>query len=246
MRILSWNINGFTKANLSIVQAILSSLNYDAILLQETKSVSIPLSLSMSDYKTTLFPSKRVNQGGTLAATKNAPLSVVKGLDLEQRDGDGRVITLEFDNIYLVNTYFPFAGDKLVKLDSKLKFLGEFEEYIKALKARKPVVICGDLNIAHRDIDRTFGSADMPGFSIRERDWLSRFLDSGFVDSFRFVNGNARKYSGYWYGDKSQADRLDYSLVSKNITERIRGADIMNDVEGSDHWPITLELSLWN
>ena len=243
MRILSWNINGFTKANLSIIQAIFSSSKYDTILFQETKSASIPLSLSMSDYKTTLFPSKRVNYGGTLAATRNSPLSIVKGLGLERRDEDGRVIALEFDDIYLVNAYFPFAGDKLVKLDSKLKFLVEFEEHTKALKARKPVVICGDFNIAHRDIDRTFGSADMPGFSVTERDWLSRFLDSGFVDSFRFVNGDARKYSGYWYGDKSQADRLDCSLVSKNITDRIRGADILNDVEGSDHWPITLELS---
>jgi exodeoxyribonuclease-3 len=243
LRVLSWNINGFTKANLFIIEAILSSSKYDAILFQETKSASIPLSLSMSDYKTTLFPSRRVNYGGTLAATRNSPLSVVKGLGLEQRDEDGRVITLEFENIYLVNAYFPFAGGKLAKLDSKLKFLAEFEEHIKALKARKPVVICGDLNIAHRDIDRTFGSASMPGFSAKERDWLSRFLDSGFVDSFRFVNGDVRKYSGYWRGDKSQADRLDYSLVSKNIADRIRGAGILNDVEGSDHWPITLELS---
>jgi exodeoxyribonuclease-3 len=242
MRVLSWNINGFTKANLSIIQTILSSSNYDTILFQETKTASIPLSLLMSDYKTTLFPSKRVNYGGTLAATRNSPLSIVKGLGLAA-DQDGRVITLEFDEIFLVNAYFPFAADKLVKLDSKLKFLAEFEERIKALNARKPVVICGDLNIAHRDIDRTFGSADMPGFSVRERDWLSRFLDSGFVDSFRFVNGDVRKYSGYWYGDKSQADRLDYSLISKIITDRIRGADILNDIEGSDHWPITLELS---
>jgi exodeoxyribonuclease-3 len=243
LRILSWNINGFTKANLCIIQAIFCSSKHDAILFQETKVASIPLSLSMSDYEATLFPSKRMNHGGTLAATRSSPLSVVKGLGLEQRDDDGRVITLEFDDIYLVNAYFPFAGDQLVKLDSKLAFLAEFEEHAKALKARKPVVICGDLNIAHRDIDRTFGSADMPGFSAKERGWLSRFLDSGFVDAFRFVNGDARRYSGYWYGDKSQADRLDYSLVSKNITERMRGADILNDVEGSDHWPITLELS---
>ncbi len=114
--------------------------------------MSIPLSLSMSDYKTTLFPSKRVNYGGTLAATRNPPLSIVKGLGPIKHDEDGRVITLEFDNIYLVNAYFPFAGEKLIKLDSKVKFLVGFEERIKALKARKPVVICGDLNIAHRDI----------------------------------------------------------------------------------------------
>ena len=242
LRILSWNINGLTKNNLSIIQIIISSSEYDAVLFQETKNASIPLSLSMSDYKTTLFPSKRINYGGTLAATRISPISVVKGLGLGQRE-DGRVITLEFDDIFLVNAYFPFAGDKLVNLDSKLKFLAEFEEHTKSLKARKPVVICGDLNVAHRDIDRTFGSTDMPGFSATERDWFSRFLDSGFVDSFRFVNGNVRRYSGYWHGDKSQADRLDYSLVSKNITGRIRGADILNDVEGSDHWPITLELS---
>jgi len=243
MRILSWNINGFTKANLSTIQAIFSSSSYDAILFQEIKSANIPLSLSIFDYKTKFFPSNRVNYGGTLAATRNSPLSVVKGIGLEQHNDDGRVITLEFDDIYLINAYFPFAGDKLVKLDSKLKFLAQFEEHTKVLRARKPVVICGDLNIAHKDIDRAFGSADMPGVSVRERDWLSRFLDSGFVDAFRFVNGDVRKYSGYWYGDKKQADRLDYSLVSKNITHRIRGADILTDVEGSDHWPTTLELS---
>jgi len=241
MRILSWNINGFTKANLPIIQAIFSNPNYDLLLFQETKNANIPLSLSMSDYHTELFPSKTAGYGGTLTATRIHPLSVVKGLG-EQSD-EWRVITLEFNDIYLLNVYLPFAGDKLVKLDSKLRLLGEFEGHIKSLKARKPVVICGDFNIAHRDIDRTFGSADMPGFSYKERNWFTRFLDSGFVDSFRFVNGDARKYSGHWYGDKNQSDRLDYSLVSMNITDRIRGADILNDVEGSDHRPITLELS---
>jgi len=241
MRILSWNINGFTKANLSIIQAIFSNSNYDVVLFQETKSANIPLSLSMSDYHTELFPSKTAGYGGTLTATRIHPLSVVKGLG-EQSD-EWRVVTLEFDDIYLLNVYFPFAGDRLAKLDFKLQFLSEFEEQVKTLKTKKPVVICGDFNIAHRDIDRTFGSADMPGFSDKERNWFTRFLDSGLVDSFRFVNGDARKYSGYWYGDTNQSDRLDYSLVSKDIMHRIRGADILNDVEGSDHWPITLELS---
>jgi exodeoxyribonuclease-3 len=243
MKVLSWNINGFTKTNLSAIQAIISSSSCDIIMFQETKSASVPLSISMSDYKTILFPSKKANHCGTLSATKTYPLSVTKGLGTRVPDEDGRVMTLEFDDLYLVNAYFPFAGDKLVKLDSKLKFLAEFEEHANKLKARKPVVICGDLNIAHKDIDRTFGSADMPGFSIKERDWLSEFLDSGFVDSFRFMNGNVRRYSGYWYHDKGQADRLDYSLVSEDIAVRIKGADILNDVEGSDHWPITLELS---
>jgi exodeoxyribonuclease-3 len=199
MRILSWNINGFSKANFSVIQAMLSSSKYDAVLFQETRTVSVPLFLSMSDYNTTLFPSKRASHGGTLTSTRTPPVSVAKGLG--ERDEAGRVITSEFDDMYLVNAYFPFAGNKLAKLDSKLQFLAEFEEHIKALGARKPVVICGDLNIAHRDIDRTFGGVDLPGFSGRERDWLSRFLDSGFVDSFRFVNGDIRKYSGYWYGD---------------------------------------------
>ena len=243
MRILSWNINGFNKPNLPTIQSIFSSSRYDAIFFQETKTATIPLSLSMSGYRTTLFPSKRVNFGGTLAATKISPLSVVKGLGLEHRPEEGRVMILEFNEIYLVNAYFPFAGDKLANLDSKLKFLAKFENRIKALEARKPAVVCGDLNIAHRDIDRTFGSTDMPGFSIAERAWFSRFLDSGFVDSFRFVNGDTRKYSGYWYGDKRRADRLDYALVSTSITNKIRGADIVNEVEGSDHWPITLELT---
>jgi len=243
LRILSWNINGFTKSNLSTIQAIFSSLNYDTILFQETKSASIPLSLSMSDYKTVLSPSKTAGYGGTLAATSIRPLSVVKGFGLEQDDEEWRTMTLRFDDIYLVNVYFPFAGEKLAKLDSKLKFLAQFERYVKSLSASKPVVICGDLNIAHREIDRTFGSTDMPGFSVGERNWLSKFLASGFVDSFRFVNGDARRYSGYWYGDESKADRLDYFLVSENISARISGADILNDVDGSDHFPITLRLS---
>lgn len=243
MNVLSWNINGFTKTNLSIIEAIFSSSKYDAILFQETKTESIPLPLSMSPYETTLFPSKNASYGGTLAATRYAPLSIAKGLGPQHDSEDGRVISMEFDDTYLVNAYLPFAGDKLARLDSKLKFLKEFEAHIKVLNAKKPVVICGDLNIAHRDIDRTFGSTDMPGLAGAERDWLSRFLNSGFVDSFRFVHGDTRKYSGYWYRDKNQADRLDYSLVSKTIANRIRGADILNDIEGSDHWPITLELA---
>ena len=243
MRILSWNINGFTKTNLPVIQAIASSSKYDVVLFQETKSVSVPLPLISSNFKTVLFPSKKPNYGGMLAATVRSPVSVVKSFRPGHRDEDGRVITLEFGDIFLINAYFPFAGEKLAKLDSKLKFLVEFEEYARALSARKPVVICGDLNIAHREIDRTFGSDDMPGFSVRERDWLSGFLGSGFIDAFRFVNGDARKYSGCWYGDRKRADRLDYSLVSKSIVARVSGAEILDDVEGSDHWPITLELS---
>ncbi|MDG6936857.1 MAG: endonuclease/exonuclease/phosphatase family protein [Nitrososphaerota archaeon] len=242
MNILSWNINGFTKANLSTISDIVSRAEYDLILFQETKSSNVPLPLTLSSYKTINFPSKKPNYSGTLIATKEPPLSILRGIGNEEFDKDGRLITLEFDRFYVLNAYFPFAGDFLAKLESKLNFLREFERHCRELSTKKPLIICGDFNIAHQDIDRTFGDEGMPGFSLKEREWLSAFLKSGFTDSFRFLHKGVRKYSGIWYNDKSKADRLDYCLLSNELVSLLRGSDILDKVEGSDHMPIVVEL----
>lgn len=244
MNILSWNINGYTKASMPLIMDFVSNGRYDLILLQETKSSSIPLPLAMSEYKTANFSSKKSNYSSTFTAMKHSPISIIRGIGSEEFDSDGRVLTSEFDNFFVVNAYFPFAGDFLAKIEYKLKFLHEFERYCKELKKKKPLIICGDFNIAHQDIDRTFGDESMPGFSLAERTWLSSFLQSGYVDSFRFLHKNIRKYSGIWYHDRNKADRLDYCLLSNELVGLLKSSDILDITEGSDHMPVVAELEI--
>lgn len=244
MDVLSWNINGYTKANMHAINEIVSLSKYDLILFQETKSSDVPLPLTMSEYKIVNFPSKKLNYSGTLFAVKQSPISIIKGIGNEEFDNEGRVITLEYDGFFIINAYFPFAGDFLAKIDTKLNFLHEFERHCMNLKDKKPLIICGDFNIAHEDIDRTFGNEGMPGFSLEERAWFSSFLKLGFTDSFRFLHKNVRKYSGIWYDNKNKADRLDYCVLSNQLTGRLRSSDILENVNGSDHMPIITELDM--
>jgi exodeoxyribonuclease-3 len=244
MKILSWNINGFTKSNLPMINDIVSSGEYGLILFQETKSPNVPLPLATSGYKIINSPSKKPNYSGTLTATKEPPVSILRGFGDSEFDRDGRLITLEFDHFYVLNAYFPFAGDFLSNIELKLSFSRKFEQYCKELMVKKPLLICGDFNIAHKDIDRTFGNDGMPGFSLREREWFSSFLKLGFIDSFRFLHKDTRKYSGIWYNDRSKADRLDYCLLSAELAGFLRKSDILDNVGGSDHMPVIVELDL--
>lgn len=242
--ILSWNINGYTKSNTQSINEIILSSKYDLILFQETKSTNIPLHLTMSGYKLINFPSSKINYGGTLSAVRKSPISILKGIGKKEFDYSGRVTTLEYDNFFVINAYFPFAGDFLFKIDTKMRFLQEFEQHCIKLKTEKPLIICGDLNIAHEDVDRTFGDENMPGFSLKERLWLTSFLNLGFIDSFRFLHKNVKKYSSIWYNNKNKADRLDYCILSKELVGNLKSSDILDNVSGSDHLPTLTQLEL--
>lgn len=226
------------------INDIFSLSKYDLILFQETKNSNVPLLLTMSKYKIINFSSKKPNYGGTLSAVKQPPISITKGIGIEEFDNEGRVTTLEYDNFFVINAYFPFAGDFLAKIDAKMSFLHEFERHCMDLKNKKPLIICGDFNIAHKDIDRTFGNESMPGFSKEERAWFSSFLNLGFIDSFRFLHKDVKKYSSVWYNDKHKADRLDYCILSKELGETLKSSDILSSVDGSDHMPIAIEFGI--
>ena len=244
MNILSWNINGYTKSNTHMINDIVSSSKYDIVLFQETKNSNVPLPLVMSEYKIINFPSKKPNYCGTLSAVKHAPISIAKGIGKEEFDNEGRVITLEYDSFFIINAYFPFSGDLLAKINTKMSFLEEFGGYCMNLKDRKPLIICGDFNIAHNDIDRTFGNESMPGFSKDERAWFSSFLNLGFIDSFRFLHKDVTKYSSIWYNDKSRRDRLDYCILSEELSGALVSSDILDNVSGSDHAPVVVEINM--
>jgi exodeoxyribonuclease-3 len=241
MKIISWNINGFNKTSMPDIQKLVSSNEYDAILLQEIKSPNVPLTLITSGYVINKFNSNKVNYSGVLSATKEKPMSVIKGMGIKEYDDEGRVLTLEFKYLYIINVYFPFAM-KPERQEFKLRLLDDFVRFCEALGAKKPVLICGDINIAHKEIDIVRGTPDTPGCIPKEREWLSKFLDSGFVDAFRFFNKDKVKYSGFRYYNKDQGERFDYFLVPKELIGRAKNSEIMDNVPSLDHLPITLEM----
>jgi exodeoxyribonuclease-3 len=172
---------------------------------------------------------------------------VIKGLQIKEFDDEGRTVTLELKDFYVINAYFPRAGDNLERLDFKLKFNNEIENFVLKLRKAKPVILCGDFNIAHQNIDGAFSDPTIPGLTPQERSWFSHFLSLGFIDTFRYLHPNVRKYSWWSYMGKAREKnlglRLDYCIVSEELKDRIKMADILIDIQGSDHAPIILELT---
>ncbi|WP_338603760.1 exodeoxyribonuclease III [Sulfolobus tengchongensis] len=246
MKIVSWNINGIRAALKKNLLEFVQANNFDIIMFQETRGDLVPLDFIMMGYSIFSFPSKRRGYSGVMTLSKIKPLNVIKGLGIEEFDSEGRVISIELEDFFVVNSYFPRAGDKLERLDFKLKFNSAIEKFSEQLRKNKPVVICGDFNIAHQNIDAAYGDPSMPGLTPQERAWLSHFLSLGYIDTFRYFHPNQRKYSWWSYmmnaRERNLGLRLDYCLVSEEIKDRIKNADILVEVLGSDHAPVILEL----
>ncbi|BFI73115.1 exodeoxyribonuclease III [Nanoarchaeota archaeon] len=249
MKIISWNINGLKAMMKKGLVDIIKKLNADFYLFQEIKSKDIPITFQLLGYKVYSFPAEKKGYSGVMTLAKYDPLNVYYGINNKKFDIEGRVLTLEYENFYLINVYFPNAGqDTLKRLDFKLEFDKEFENYILSLK--KPCIICGDFNVAHKDIDiyapdkfRRYA-----GFTDEERQWFDHFLSLGFIDTFRYINGDIIKYS--WFSprgnmrEKNLGWRIDYCVVSKELKEKIKNADILYDIYGSDHLPVVLEIDI--
>jgi|GEM_PF-420982 len=192
MLFLSWNVNGLRSALSKGLLYVVRSADYDAVLLQEIKADTVPLELSTLGYECFIYPASRRGYSGTLSLVKLKPLSVSMGIGVREFDEEGRVITLEYPEFYLVNAYFPNAQRGLTRLEYKLRFNSKFEEYAQSLRKRKPLVICGDFNVAHTELDiaRPKDNVNNAGFTKEERDWMTRFLSLGYLDTFRlFVEG---------------------------------------------------------
>ncbi|MBP5487028.1 MAG: exodeoxyribonuclease III [Bacteroidales bacterium] len=251
MKFISWNVNGLRAcAGKGDFDKAFNELDADFFCLQETKMQPGQLDLEYLGYTSYWNSAEKKGYSGTAIYSRHQPLSVTYGIGIEDHDHEGRVITLEMPDFFLVCVYTPNSQDGLKRLDYRMTWDDAFREYVLGLKARKGVVICGDMNVAHEEIDIKNPKANRrnAGFTDEEREKFSVLLDSGFVDTWRFQNPDEVKYSWWSYRFNARANnagwRIDYFLVSDNIKEKITGTGIHNEIFGSDHCPVELDLDL--
>ena len=251
MKFISWNVNGLRAcAGKGDFDNAFNTLDADFFCLQETKMQPGQLDLEYLGYTSFWNSAEKKGYSGTAIYSKHQPLSVTYGIGVEEHDREGRVITLEMPEFFLVCVYTPNSQDGLKRLDYRMTWDDAFREYVLGLKARKGVVICGDMNVAHEEIDIKNPKANRrnAGFTDEEREKFSTLLDAGFIDTWRSMNPEEVKYSWWSYRFNARANnagwRIDYFLVSDNLKEHISGTDIHNEIFGSDHCPVELELDL--
>lgn len=251
MKLISWNVNGLRAVVNKGFKETFSSLDADFFCLQETKLQEGQIDLSFEGYQSFWNYAEKKGYSGTAIFTKHAPLSVSYGIGIEEHDHEGRVITLEYESFYLVTVYTPNSQNELKRLDYRMRWEDDFLAYVKKLDEKKPVIFCGDLNVAHREIDLKNPSSNRrnAGFTDEEREKMTTALSSGFVDSFRLLypdltgvyswwsyRFNARKNNAGW--------RIDYFIVSEKLKEKVKDAKIHTDILGSDHCPVELLIEL--
>lgn len=248
MKLISWNVNGLRAVVGKNFSEDFEKLDADFFCLQETKMQEGQLDLEFMGYQSYWNYADKKGYSGTAIYTKHTPISVTYGMGIDEHDHEGRVITLEMEKFYLVCVYTPNSQDGLKRLDYRMKWEDDFRAYLLSLSKKKGVVVCGDLNVAHKEIDLKNPKTNTmnPGFTQEERDKMTLLLDSGFVDSWRMLNPDEVKYSWWSYRfkarEKNTGWRIDYFLVSENIKENIKGAEIHNEIFGSDHCPVELDL----
>ena len=251
MKFISWNVNGLRACLQKGWQDFFDRENADFFCLQETKLQEGQVTLELPGYQQFWCCAEKKGYSGTAIFAKQAPLSVSCGLGIPELDTEGRLITLEYPEFYLLTCYTPNAQRELARLDHRLKWERAFREYMTALDAKKPVILCGDLNVAHREIDlkNPASNRGSAGFSDEERAAFSALLDAGFTDSFRHLYPDATGCYTWWsYMFKARQNnagwRIDYFVVSDRLADRITAAPIYSDILGSDHCPVGLELNL--
>lgn len=248
MRFISWNVNGLRAVAGKGFADIFTDLDADFFCLQETKLQEGQIDMEFLGYRSFWNYADKKGYSGTAVYTKHDPISVSYGIGIDEHDHEGRVITLEMPDFYLVNVYTPNSQDGLRRLDYRMTWEDDFRKYLNSLAARKSVIVCGDMNVAHKEIDlKNPGTNHMnPGFTDEEREKMTALLDSGFVDSWRLLHPEEIKYSWWSYRmaarERNVGWRIDYFLCSKDMSERIKGAGILNEVYGSDHCPVELDI----
>ena len=251
MRLISWNVNGLRACVGKGFLDFFHEIRADAVCLQETKMQPDQLTLELEGYSQYWNSAVKKGYSGTAIFTKTTPVSVKNGMEIPEHDNEGRVITCEYENFYLVTVYTPNAQSELARLDYRMTWDDAFREYLLELDAKKPVIVCGDMNVAHKEIDLknpgpNRGSA---GFTDEEREKFSKLLESGFTDTFRHLHPDlVGAYSWWSYRFKARQNnagwRIDYFLVSDRIKDKIVTASILPEVMGSDHCPVMLEIEL--
>ncbi len=253
MRIISWNVNGIRATMKKGFVDSLEAMQTDMLCLQETKAQDAQVTEALAEITGYhLYTNSAVKKGysGTAILTKKEPLSVRYDMGIEVHDQEGRVIALEFDAFFLVTVYTPNSGSELKRLAYRQSWDADFLNYLKALEKDKPVIVCGDLNVAHRPIDLARPKANYnksAGYMQEEIDGLDKLVAAEFIDTFRQLHPDKVKYSWWSFRAGARARnvgwRIDYFLVSPSLSAQLKEADILNDVMGSDHCPVTLDLS---
>ena len=251
MRFISWNVNGLRACYGKGFEEAFRTLDADFFCLQETKMQEGQLDAAFEGYRSYWNYAEKKGYSGTAVFTRREPLAVTYGLGAEEHDREGRVITLEMEDFFLVTVYTPNSQDELRRLDYRMEWEDAFRQYLLGLDARKPVVVCGDLNVAHREIDLKNPKANRrnAGFTDEERGKFQALLDAGFVDTFRYFYPDLEGIYSWWSyrfraREKNAGWRIDYFLVSARLTERLQEAKIHTEIYGSDHCPVEVVLDL--
>ncbi len=251
MRLVSWNVNGLRAIMKKGFIESVKKINPDVLCLQETKMQEgqIDLDVDLEEYEKYFSSAQKKGYSGTAIFTKVKPINVTYGMDKEEHDKEGRIITVEYDDFYLVNVYTPNSKTELERLEYRMIWEDEFRYYLKELEKTKPVIICGDLNVAHKEIDLKNPSSNRKsaGFTDEERNKFTELLDAGFIDTFRYFYPDKEGAYTWWSyltkaRERNAGWRIDYFLVSESLKDRLVDAKIHSDIYGSDHCPVELEI----
>ena len=251
MKLISWNVNGLRAVLGKGFLDYVAQESPDILCLQETKLQPEQAVFDLPGYHRFFNSADKKGYSGTAILTRTEPLSVTYDFGGDEHRHEGRIITAEFPQFYLVCCYTPNSQDGLKRLDYRMRWEDDLREYLRELDQTKPVVYCGDLNVAHREIDLKNPKTNRqnPGFSDEEREKMTRLLEAGFVDTFRYINGDVTdRYSWWSYRfharEKNVGWRIDYFIVSQRLADKVKAADIRSEIYGSDHCPVLLELEV--
>ncbi len=251
MKLISWNVNGIRACVGKGFVDFFKSVEADIFCIQESKMQAGQLELELPGYYQYWNYAEKKGYSGTAIFTKKEPLSVKNGIGVEEHDREGRVITLEFESFYIVTVYTPNSQNELARLDYRMIWEQAFLAYLKQLEETKPVIVCGDMNVAHKEIDLKNPKTNRrnAGFTDEEREKFSILLDSGFVDTYRYFYPDKEGIYSWWSyrfkaREKNAGWRIDYFLVSEGLKDRLVNADILTEIMGSDHCPVELDINL--
>lgn len=250
-KLISWNVNGLRACVKKGFLDYFNEMNADIFCIQETKLQEGQINLELDGYYDYWNYAEKKGYSGTAVFTKEKPINVKMGLGIEEHDKEGRVITLEYDKFFLVNVYTPNSQQKLARIDYRMSWEDAFRNHLKNLEKNKPVILCGDLNVAHMEIDLKNPSSNRKnaGFSDQERSKMSELLNSGFTDTFRYFYPDLEGAYSWWsYRFNARANnagwRIDYFIVSNSLNDNLNDAKIHTSIEGSDHCPVELDINL--
>ena len=251
MKLISWNVNGLRAVMNKGFKEFFESVDADAICLQETKLQEGQIEFAPEGYYTYWNSAVKKGYSGTVIFTKAKPINVTYGIGIEEHDQEGRVITAEYEAFYLVDCYTPNSQRELTRLDYRMKWEDDFRKYLEELNQKKPVILCGDLNVAHNEIDLKNPKTNRhnAGFTDEERNKMTELLGAGFTDSFRYLYPDKTDIYSWWSymfhaREKNAGWRIDYCIVSDSIKDKIKDSKILTEIMGSDHCPVELEIEI--